>query len=212
MPKPRTRSPKLRRPATTRIGQDIVDAILDAAAEILADGGYAALTTNQLAERAGVSIGSLYHYFPNKEAIIATLAKRMQDRAAKLLEARRREVPERAAKEQLVRALTSTLVAQELGSVATRRALLMDVPRRWVEAAERERGALVHRLLSELLSERESVRDGDDELMGFVLAHAVRGVIEGALIHRPDLFASAELRDELLELVSRYTASASTPG
>src|SRR5262245_46026413 len=102
--------PKLRRAAKTRIGQDIIEAILDAAAEILAEGGYAALTTNHLAERAGVSIGSLYHYFPNKEAIIATLAKRMETEAAELLAARRREAPKGVDKERLVRSLSSTLV------------------------------------------------------------------------------------------------------
>lgn len=205
MGKARTRSLKLRRAAKTRIGHDIVEAIVDAAAEILAEGGYAALTTNHLAERAGVSIGSLYHYFPNKESIITALAKRMEEQAAKLLTARRHDTPKGVDKEQLVRSLSTTLVARELGSAATRRALLMDVPRRWVEAAGREREAVVHRLLAELLSERESVRDGDDELMAFVLAHAVRGVIEGALIYRPELFESEELAEEVFELVSRYT-------
>jgi AcrR family transcriptional regulator len=207
MPKPRTRAPKLRRAAKTRLGHDIVAAILDAAAEILAEGGYAALTTNHLAERAGVSIGSLYHYFPNKEAIIAALAKQMEEDSAKLLATRRSEVPKGVDKDRLVRSLTSTLVARELGSADTRRALLMDVPRRWIEAAGRERAALVHKLLAELLAERESVREGDDALMAFVLAHAVRGVIEGALIHRPDLFESPELAEEVFELVARYTAA-----
>jgi AcrR family transcriptional regulator len=208
MAQTRTRATKLRRPAKTRIGHEIVEAILDAAAEILAERGLGGLTTNHLAERAGVSIGSLYHYFPNKEAIIAALAKRMEERAAELLAARRREVTKAVDKEQLVRSLTTTLVARELGSLATRQALLMDVPRRWVEAAGREHQTVVHRLLAELLSERESVREGNDELMAFVLAHAVRGVMEGAMIYRPDLFESPELVEEVFELVSRYTAPA----
>ena len=50
------------------------------------------------------------------------------------------------------------------------------------------------------------VRDGDDELMAFVLAHAVRGIIEGALMYRPDLFDEPGFSDELFKLVSRYTA------
>jgi AcrR family transcriptional regulator len=53
-----------------------VDAILDAAAEGIAGRGYAALTTNAISERAGVSIGTLYEYFPNREAIAASLASR----------------------------------------------------------------------------------------------------------------------------------------
>lgn len=53
-----------------------VDAILEAAAHILGRGGLAALTTNAVAERAGVSIGSLYQYFPAKEAILTELIRR----------------------------------------------------------------------------------------------------------------------------------------
>ncbi len=52
------------------------EAIVDAAAHILREGGYEALTTNRVAERAGVSVGSLYQYFPNKEAILAELSRR----------------------------------------------------------------------------------------------------------------------------------------
>jgi AcrR family transcriptional regulator len=50
-----------------------MDAILEAAAQVFADKGYAAATTNHIAQRAGVSIGSLYQYFPNKDAILYSL-------------------------------------------------------------------------------------------------------------------------------------------
>ncbi len=53
-----------------------MDAILDACAEGLTSRGYEALTTNGISERAGVSIGTLYEYFPNREAIAAALAGR----------------------------------------------------------------------------------------------------------------------------------------
>lgn len=47
--------------------------ILSAAAHVFAEQGYAAGTTNRIAERAGVSIGSLYQYFPGKDAILVAL-------------------------------------------------------------------------------------------------------------------------------------------
>lgn len=50
-----------------------VEAILEAAAQIFERRGYAAGTTNRIAERAGVSIGSLYQYFPNEDAILVAL-------------------------------------------------------------------------------------------------------------------------------------------
>ncbi|MEU1752641.1 TetR/AcrR family transcriptional regulator [Micromonospora matsumotoense] len=54
--------------------------ILAAAAHIFTEYGYAAGTTNRIAERARVSIGSLYQYFPNKDAILAALLVRHIDR------------------------------------------------------------------------------------------------------------------------------------
>lgn len=56
--------------------------ILTAAAHVFAEHGYAAGTTNRIAERARVSIGSLYQYFPNKDAILAELLVRHIDRGA----------------------------------------------------------------------------------------------------------------------------------
>ncbi|WP_296580685.1 TetR/AcrR family transcriptional regulator [Xanthobacter sp.] len=53
-----------------------MDAILEAAARILETEGIAALNTNAVAERAGASIGSLYQYFPGKEALLAALIRR----------------------------------------------------------------------------------------------------------------------------------------
>ncbi len=54
--------------------------ILTAAAHVFAEHGYAAGTTNRIAERARVSIGSLYQYFPNKDAILAEILVRHIDR------------------------------------------------------------------------------------------------------------------------------------
>ncbi|HVV87001.1 MAG TPA: TetR/AcrR family transcriptional regulator [Kofleriaceae bacterium] len=54
----------------------MVDAILDAAARVLRKHGYEEATTNRVAEVAGVSVGSLYQYFPNKEALVHALIER----------------------------------------------------------------------------------------------------------------------------------------
>lgn len=51
-------------------------AILDAAAQLFQRHGYGGTTTNKVAERAGVSIGSLYQYFPDKDALLLALAER----------------------------------------------------------------------------------------------------------------------------------------
>lgn len=53
-----------------------VERILDAAARIFHEQGYAGATTNDIADEAGVSVGSLYQYFPNKDALLVALTKR----------------------------------------------------------------------------------------------------------------------------------------
>ncbi len=56
-----------------------VDLILDATANLLETVGYDAVTTNAIADKAGVNVASLYQYFPNKQAIMAALAHRMSE-------------------------------------------------------------------------------------------------------------------------------------
>jgi AcrR family transcriptional regulator len=53
-----------------------VECILDAAARIFHEQGYAGATTNDIADEAGVSVGSLYQYFPNKDALLVALTRR----------------------------------------------------------------------------------------------------------------------------------------
>lgn len=63
-----------KRPLQVR-SQRTVDDVLKAAAQVFARRGYAGTTTNHIAERAGVSVGSLYEYFPNKDALLVALAE-----------------------------------------------------------------------------------------------------------------------------------------
>jgi AcrR family transcriptional regulator len=66
-----------RRPQQER-GEKRVEEILDAAEAVIAEVGVEAATTNAIAERAGASVGSLYHFFPNKEAIVQALSVRYE--------------------------------------------------------------------------------------------------------------------------------------
>lgn len=99
-----------------------VEAILEAAARILERDGLDALTTNAVAERAGVSIGSLYQYFPGKPAILAELIRR--ERAALLagIETALSGIKS-ASLEAMVRALTQAAVRHQLHRAHLARAL-----------------------------------------------------------------------------------------
>ncbi|WP_069164684.1 TetR/AcrR family transcriptional regulator [Nocardia altamirensis] len=64
------------------------DTILDAAARLFEEDGYKTTTTNKIAELAGVSIGTLYHYLPNKDALLYALARRHYQRSSEWLRSR----------------------------------------------------------------------------------------------------------------------------
>lgn len=84
----RRRTQKLQEPRkrpVQRRSLATVEAVLDAAARVFEEHGYAAGTTNRIAARAGVSIGTLYQYFPNKEALAATLLERHLEEAKRRL-------------------------------------------------------------------------------------------------------------------------------
>ena len=68
------KTPVQRRSAAT------VEFVLDAAARILDEVGLAGLNTNAVARRAGISVGSLYQYFPGKEAIVSALILKAHER------------------------------------------------------------------------------------------------------------------------------------
>jgi AcrR family transcriptional regulator len=85
-----------------------VDAILEACADGLSTRGYEALTTNAIAERAGVSVGTLYQYFPNREAIAAALAQRAFQRLV-----------------QTMREALETCVAQRMGHLQSAEHMLV---------------------------------------------------------------------------------------
>lgn len=66
-----------RRKPRQKRAEDTVTILLEATERVFAQKGFHAATTNQIAKVAGVSIGTLYHYFPTKEALVATVVHRM---------------------------------------------------------------------------------------------------------------------------------------
>jgi len=69
-------SPMPRRSPSQQRSKETVDAIVEAAAQVFERHGYAAGTTNRIAERAGVSIGTLYQYFADKDAVLTAVVER----------------------------------------------------------------------------------------------------------------------------------------
>jgi AcrR family transcriptional regulator len=119
-------APRRRKPVQAR-SKEMVERILDAATHVLATQGYGRMSTNHVADVAGVSVGSLYRYFSDKDEIFETLRLRASDAILRRLTD---AIAEAASKPPQVgvRAVVSALVAalQEHGPVV--RALVNEVP------------------------------------------------------------------------------------
>jgi AcrR family transcriptional regulator len=106
-----------------------VDAILDAAARVFAASGYARTTTNHVARRAGVSIGSLYEYFPSKDALLVALTERHVDEAERVLGAELAAVRDAALTlAQVVRRLVDAMIGLHARDPGLHRVLFEEAP------------------------------------------------------------------------------------
>lgn len=86
MPQPATTALKPRKTPSQSRSRVTVDAIFEATIQVLLSQGMVGLTTTGVAERAGVSVGSMYQYFPNKQALVYALNDRFLTRLAERVE------------------------------------------------------------------------------------------------------------------------------
>lgn len=191
--------------------QAMVDDIVEAAARILVEQGYEQMTTNAVAERAGVSVGSLYQYFPHKDALIAELIDRRADAERSFMQAWIAEV---AADD-----LESALEAIVRGALAFRatdpelhHALLVQMPhigrfdrlREQVELAARGLVVLLERFRSRLPA-------GDVELARFVIVNAIHSLTHDGVLPPPAEVNDARLVAAIMRLVRGYLLPPAIP-
>lgn len=181
-----------------------VDAILEATTRILIDEGYERASTNRIAERAGVSIGSLYQYFPSKQALIATLLDQHIEEMAATLE---REITASAGAplQQAVRAVVQSMIEAHRVHPELHRVFAEQLPGHGAFARMREVEAHIGVVLQAALQARASeVREIKPELASFIIGRSVEALTHGAVIDHPKLLDDDGLIDEITQLVLRY--------
>jgi AcrR family transcriptional regulator len=178
-----------------------VEAILTATARILVERGYAKTTTVAVAERAGVSVGSLYQYFPGKDALIAALLERHMAGAVQMME--RATTPGRAGRSLAddVDAQMGALLAAKTANPRLAIALKAQVPMRRGFPSMRALLARIERLVRGSLEEHRAGRRRSD-LAAFLLVSAVDGVLSAVIEQRRDLLEGERLRSALVQLMS----------
>jgi len=195
------RTPRQGRARTT------IELIFEATARILQRGGEAALNTNAIAEQAGISIGTLYQYFPNKEAIMVAMGRRLleSDRLTvmKAISGALDDPDAQAARiainklinlsrtnPKVRRIITQTLLAQGFG----------DELAKPVQEITQMLAARADRILPRRTAPISPVTL-------FVLTRAVIGVIRAAAHEESPFLGTTELEEELVRLVEGFLAA-----
>lgn len=178
-----------------------VEAILEAATQVLEIAGEPGFNTNVIAERAGVGVGSIYRYFPDKQAILVALGRRE--------------------KAQVSARIAADSASRPAGIAADRHAIRTFL--RAFGERTKARRAIVQVLLQQLsptelqaaflqaessMATRSEIKL--DRVQLFVLSRALLGAMRAAVMEDADFLLAQEFEDELVRLAWAYAAAGGT--
>jgi AcrR family transcriptional regulator len=198
---------KPRKTATQERSRGTVDALVEATARILIKESFDKASTNRIAEVAGVSVGSLYQYFPSKEALVAAVIERHQQ---ELMQTVRGEMAEVWAQplEKAIRKLVAVAVKSHRIDPKLHRVIAEQIPRvgalEKLETFNRENYTLFRTFLE---SHRDELRVDDLELASFVCMTSIEALTHNAVLHYSKTFSDETMEaliDEAARLVTGY--------
>ncbi len=196
------RSSIRRRPRQRRARQTVV-AILDAAVRLMKRKSRASLTTNRIAEVAGVSIGSVYQYFPDKGSIFIALHQRHVEEIDRLIAA---TLIEHAASplDTFVRAVIEAMIAAHTRDPELYELLLHEVPHR--AGGAQDFSVRLHGVFRLALASRahEYSRSRDLDTAAFIVTHMVNSLAHGAVLRRPRGLSLRAAKEEAVRAVLAY--------
>jgi AcrR family transcriptional regulator len=198
---------KPRKNAAQERSRATVEALLGATARILVKEGFDKASTNRIAEVAGVSVGSLYQYFPSKEALVAAVIERHN---LQVMQTVRSELSEVLAQpvEQGVRNIVALAVKAHRVDPTLHRVLAEQIPRvgklEEVEAFSNENYTLFRTYLE---SRRDELDVKDLELATYVCVTSIEALTHNAVLRHPQMLSNQKMQalvDEATRLITRY--------
>ncbi|MBZ9650264.1 TetR/AcrR family transcriptional regulator [Sphingobium sp. 3R8] len=207
----RTRALEPRKlPRQTRARATVLS-ILQATAHILIRDGYQGLNTNRVAERAGVSIGSLYQYFPQKEALVAALLQEHADANYHAIRAALEQTGSGATLRGAIATAVEQIVDVHAADPAVQRVLTSGIPAMELKAWEDAMRARIYSLgLALLQPHRASMRSTLDLGSALTIIHSMsRAIIDDAVLNDHEKLRSPKLKEEITAAVYAYLADQS---
>ncbi|SKB73101.1 TetR/AcrR family transcriptional regulator [Sphingopyxis flava] len=200
------RSTRARKKAAQARSRATVAALVEATARILVREGFDRASTNRIAEEAGVSIGSLYQYFPGKEALVAAVIERHNHDLMQVV----RQAMAEAEREPIgvgIDCLVAAAIEAHRVHPALHRVLAEQTPR----TGELEGVELFHREALNLFrayleDHRDALVVTDLDLAAFICVTSIEALTHSAVIHRPKIL-SGEARQRLVAETSRMIAA-----
>ena len=198
-----------RKPPQQTRSRVTVSAILDAAVRVLDQEGADAATTTRIAEVAGVSVGTLYQYFGNRDSILDALQDREFERATEFMTRVLAEPSGTPA--QIARRVIEGLLELYTACPALHRLLVVEglrvTPTARVQAFDMR---MVSAIRVFLASSGLPIRRMNHDVAAFVIFHSVRATMLARLLWEPAGLGDGALVDEVTDLVVSYLIG--TPG
>jgi len=198
---------KPRKIATQQRSRSTVDALVEATARILVREGFDKASTNRIAGVAGVSVGSLYQYFPSKEALVAAVIERHQQEIMRTVRGELASVLAQPL-EKAMRKLVAVAVEAHRVDPRLHRVLAEQIPRvgplEKLETFNRENYALFRAYLER---HRSELRIDDLDLASFVCVTSIEALTHHAVLHHSRMLADEAMEaliDETARLVIGY--------
>ncbi len=186
----------------------MVDTILDAMSRVLVERGYAKTNTNLVAESAGISVGSLYQYFPNKDALIFALRERHVSRMLALFEDVVAHIDAAGSLHEDFDKLVGALVAAHLLEPELNRILEEEFPAYNLPVSSEIRQRFFDAIRRVLEKHRSSITPPDLDVATFVLQRMLKALINAVVLTGPGGLSPGSVRPEILPAVIGYLTSA----
>jgi AcrR family transcriptional regulator len=198
---------KPRKDAAQERSRATVDALVEATARILVRDGFDRASTNRIAAEAGVSVGSLYQYYPGKEALVAAVFERHNCDLMRVARKALADIVEQPL-DVGVRRMVAAAVEGHRVDARLHRVLAEQTPRSGaLEDRAPLNGEAYGLFRAYLEAHRDELRALDLDLATFLCVTAIEAVTHTAVLHRSEFLsdeAVETLIDEAARLVLRY--------
>jgi AcrR family transcriptional regulator len=195
---------KARKNASQERSKATVDTLLSATARVLVKEGYDHASTNKIADAAGVSIGSLYQYFPSKEALVSAVIERHVSGMLEIVRASAMRVAGLPLAEAAYELIKVMIEAHRVDP-KLHRVLVEQIPRignmEHIEKVDEEALGMIRAYLE---TRREEIGVEDLDMAAVLAVGTVEAMTHVAVLKRPMLLDDERFVHELANMVVRY--------